>query len=133
MPSIPVSLDVVIPDSSYSREYLQGQTLEQGWDSMEDDHRISICHELRKIVDAIRTIPRTRSLYDRVFSHLLEVDPFASFIFLRRRKMPEPYLVPLEPFRSELPDNSDIVFIHGDLHRSDIIVTPTLHICGIID
>lgn len=35
-------------------EYLQGQTLEQAWDSMDGNHRISICHELRKIVDALR-------------------------------------------------------------------------------
>ena len=37
-------------------EYLQGQTLEQAWDSMDDTQRISICHELRNIIDALRQI-----------------------------------------------------------------------------
>lgn len=37
-------------------EYIQGQTLEQAWYSMDEDHRISVCHELREIVDALRQI-----------------------------------------------------------------------------
>jgi hypothetical protein len=37
--------------------------------------------------------------------------------------MPDPYSVPIEPFRQGLPDNIDIKFTHGDLHRSNIILT----------
>lgn len=47
--------------------------------------------------------------------------------------MLDPYSVPPEPFRSQLPDDSDIIFTHGDLHPSNIIITSTHHICGIID
>lgn len=42
-------------------EYLQGQTLEQAWDSMDVNHRISVCHELRKIIDALRQIKQDPS------------------------------------------------------------------------
>ncbi|KAJ5170374.1 uncharacterized protein N7500_003157 [Penicillium coprophilum] len=135
-------------------EYLQGQTLERAWDSIDGNHRISICHELRKVVDAIRqikqdpldpfigTVSRNHPLYDRTFhvNYLSEAGPFASvrefhdwFTFLHLRRVPDPYLVSQEPFRSGLPDNSDIVFTHGDLHPSNIIITPTYHVCGIID
>lgn len=39
--------------------------------------------------------------------------------------MPDPYSIPVEPFRHDLPDDCAIKFTHGDLHRSNIIVTPT--------
>lgn len=39
--------------------------------------------------------------------------------------MPDPYSVPIEPFRDRLPDDSDIKFTHGDLHRSNVLVTPS--------
>lgn len=39
--------------------------------------------------------------------------------------MSDPYSVPVEPFRHDLPDDCAIKFTHGDLHRSNIIVTPT--------
>lgn len=47
------------------------------------------------------------------------------FMFLYQRPMPDPHSFPIEPFHHELPDNSDIKFTHGDLHRSNIIVTPS--------
>lgn len=37
--------------------------------------------------------------------------------------MPDPYSVPIEPFRYELPDGCAIDFTHGDLHRSNIIIS----------
>ena len=39
--------------------------------------------------------------------------------------MPDPYSVPLEPSRTGLPDDSTIKFTHGDLHRTNFIVTPS--------
>lgn len=42
---------------------------------------------------------------------------------LSRRWMPDPLSVLIEPFRDELPDDSDIKFTHGDLHQSNIIVS----------
>lgn len=74
------------------------------------------------------------SLYDRVFpsSYLSEAGPFASvhefhewFTFLPRRPMADPHSIPIEPFRHELSDDSAIKFTHSDLHRSNIIVTPS--------
>ncbi|KMU82144.1 hypothetical protein CISG_09580 [Coccidioides immitis RMSCC 3703] len=37
--------------------------------------------------------------------------------------MADPYSIPMEPFRSELPDDAAISFTHGDLHRSNIMVS----------
>lgn len=39
--------------------------------------------------------------------------------------MPDLYYVPIEPFRQDLPDDSAIEFTHGDLHRSNIQITPS--------
>jgi len=36
--------------------------------------------------------------------------------------VPDPETIP-EPYREMLPDNSEIVLTHGDLHRSNIILT----------
>jgi len=47
--------------------------------------------------------------------------------------MPDPETV-LEPYRKDLPDDSEIVFTHGDLHRSNIIVSCTPpRVAAIID
>lgn len=77
-------------------------------------------------------------LYDRVFhvNYMQEAGPFATvrdfhdwFTFLHRKPMPDPYSIPVEPFRHDLPDDCVIKFTHGDLHRSNIIVTPTRPYC----
>lgn len=49
--------------------------------------------------------------------------------------MADPYSVPIEPFRYELPDEISIKFTHGDLHRSNFIVTqcPPYHITAVVD
>ncbi|KAH1474010.1 hypothetical protein KXX06_006032, partial [Aspergillus fumigatus] len=65
-------------------------------------------------------------------NYMQEAGPFATvrdfhdwFTFLHRKPMPDPYSIPVEPFRHDLPDDCAIKFTHGDLHRSNIIVTPT--------
>lgn len=72
-------------------------------------------------------------LYDRALhvSFMQEAGPFTTvkdfhnwFTFLLRRPMADPHSVSVEPFRHELPDSCAIKFTHGDLHRSNIIVTP---------
>lgn len=72
-------------------------------------------------------------LYDRVFqvSFMYEAGPFKTvrdfhnwFTLLHRRRMTDPYSVPVEPARYGLPDSCAIKFTHGDLHRSNIVVTP---------
>ena len=71
-------------------------------------------------------------LYDRAFhiESMSEAGPFNTvqkfhdwFTFLYRKPMPDPYSVPIEPFRQDLPDDSDIKFTHGDLHRSNVLIT----------
>lgn len=49
--------------------------------------------------------------------------------------MPDPYSIPVEPFRYQLPDNAAIKFTHGDLHRSNTIVTGSepRPVVGIVD
>lgn len=73
---------------------------------------------------------------------MLEAGPFDTvkdfhnwFKFLHRRPMPDPFSVPVEPFRQDLPDSSAIKFTHKDLHRSNILITPTkpYRILAIID
>ena len=71
-------------------------------------------------------------LYDRAISpkYMSEAGPFTSvkafhnwFTFLCRRPMPDPHSVPVEPFRQWLPDDIEIKFTHGDLHRSNVLLT----------
>ncbi|KAJ5081959.1 Aminoglycoside phosphotransferase [Penicillium argentinense] len=136
-------------------EYLHAQTLEQAWDVMEPAERVSVCSELRTIFDNLRQLeqgPEDRfignivrsSLYDRAIhvESMSEAGPFNSvqefhdwFTFLHRRPMPNPYSVPIEPFRHDLPDDCPIKFTHGDLHRSNILITQSrpYHIVAIID
>ncbi|KAL2816116.1 phosphotransferase enzyme family protein [Aspergillus granulosus] len=124
--------------------YIRGQTLEQAWDIMEPGERVTICRELRTICDNLRRLQQDPSdtfvgsmtrgpLYDRAFheNFMHEAGPFMTvrdfhnwFTFLCRRPMADPHSVPVEPFRDELPDSCEIKFTHGDLHRSNIIVTP---------
>ncbi|KAG2004086.1 hypothetical protein GB937_009103 [Aspergillus fischeri] len=114
------------------------------------EDKAGICRELRTIFQHLRQVEQDPEdlfvaanilgnitkgpLYDRAFhvNYMHEAGPFATvrdfydwFTFLHRRPMPDPYSVPVEPFRHDLPDNCAIKFTHGDLHRSNIIVTPT--------
>ncbi|PYH72624.1 phosphotransferase family protein [Aspergillus vadensis CBS 113365] len=129
-------------------KYIKGKTLEQAWDT-------GICHELRIICDRLRQLEQDpedtfvgniaqNPIYDRTFSinHLHEAGPFPTvrqfhdwFTFLPRRRMSDPYSVPIEPYRYGLPDHCAIKFTHGDLHRSNIIITssPPHHVLAIID
>jgi hypothetical protein len=61
---------------------------------------------------------------------MAEVGPFTSikefhdwFTFLHKRPMSDPHTVTPEPFRQGLPDYSEIVFTHGGLHPSNVILS----------
>jgi hypothetical protein len=87
---------------------------------------------------------RRGPIYDRAINpeYRPEAGPFDSvkefhdwFTALFKRPMPDPESVPIEPFRPDLSDDSSIVFTHGDLHPSNIILSlsePT-QIIAIID
>ncbi|KAL2217267.1 kinase-like domain-containing protein [Thermoascus aurantiacus ATCC 26904] len=136
-------------------QLLRGQTLEQAWEAMGMEDRVRVCQELRTCLSSLRRLEQDpvdpfvgnigRShLYDRTIpDHFTaEAGPFSSvtefhdwFTFLCRRRMPDPYSIPVEPFRYQLPDNAAIKFTHGDLHRSNTIVTGSepRHVVGIVD
>ncbi|GIJ90516.1 hypothetical protein Asppvi_009472 [Aspergillus pseudoviridinutans] len=124
-------------------EYIRGQTLEQAWDKLEPDDKVNISRELRAICDNLRRLEQDPSdpflgniarapFYDRALNldYIPAEGPFARvrefhdwFTFLYRRLMPDPYSVPIEPYRYELPDDCAIKFTHGDLHRSNIVIS----------
>ncbi|KAF4224821.1 hypothetical protein CNMCM6457_008882 [Aspergillus fumigatiaffinis] len=124
-------------------EYIRGQTLEEAWGKLESNDKVSICRGLRIICDNLRRLEQDPSdpfvgniarapHYDRALDsdYIPAEGPFTTvrefhdwFTFLYRRQMPDPYSVPIEPHRYELPDDCAIKFTHGDLHRSNIIIT----------
>ncbi|CAI7588143.1 unnamed protein product [Penicillium glandicola] len=136
-------------------EYLHAQTLEQVWDKLEPDNRVSICRELRTIYNNLGQLEQNLAdsfignivqapLYDRAFhiGSMPEAGPFNTvqkfhdwFTFLYRKLMLDPYSFPIEPFRHDLPDDSEIKFTHSDLHRSNILITPSEphHVLAIIN
>ena len=69
-----------------------------------------------------------------------ETGPFGSvkdfhdwFIQQYKRKMSDPETV-AEPYRKDLPDDSEIVFSHNDLHRANIIISSTpLRVAALVD
>ncbi|KLJ07850.1 hypothetical protein EMPG_16680 [Blastomyces silverae] len=124
-------------------ELIHGQTMEKAWDSMSSKDRAQVCSELQTCISNLRWLRQDpqdpfignimrEHMYDRALHHqfMAEAGPFQSvkdfhdwFIFLCRRPMTDPHSIPIEPFRSELPDNAAITFTHGDLHRSNIILS----------
>ncbi|KAJ4293264.1 hypothetical protein N0V90_008546 [Kalmusia sp. IMI 367209] len=134
-------------------EAIRGQTLEDVWTKLNEDDRLHICGELRTILHNLRQLkqyPSDRFIgsitRDSYFERALflesqsETGPFTSvkdfhdwFIQQYKRKMPNPETV-LEPYRKDLPDDSEIVFTHGDLHRSNIIISSTpLRVATLVD
>ncbi|OAX84788.1 hypothetical protein ACJ72_00841 [Emergomyces africanus] len=124
-------------------ELVRGQTLEKVWDSLSPDERTKVCLQLHTYISNVRCLRqdpqdpfigniRREQLYDRAIGEqfMAEAGPFRSvkdfhdwFIFLCRRPMADPYSIPIEPFRANLPDDCAIRFTHGDLHLSNIMVS----------
>ncbi|KKZ62498.1 hypothetical protein EMCG_03093 [[Emmonsia] crescens] len=120
--------------SFYILESIHGQTMEKAWDSMSSKDRAQVCSELQTCVSNLRWLrqdPQDPFIELYITNQFMaEAGPFQSvkalhdwFIFLCRRPMTDPHSIPIEPFRSELPDNAAITFTHGDLHRSNIILS----------
>ncbi|WEW57591.1 hypothetical protein PRK78_003058 [Emydomyces testavorans] len=141
-------------------EALTGRTLEEAWDMLGVDDRDDICQELKTSFDNLRRLeqcPNDRFIgsinrmkfYDRAINvaYMHEAGPFPSvkhfhdwFSFLCRRRMPDPYCVNFDWLRVQLPDDDGddaaIKFTHGDLHRSNVIVSttpPRPRVVGIVD
>ncbi|CAE6526574.1 unnamed protein product [Rhizoctonia solani] len=122
-------------------EHIPGVPLSDRWDSLSETDKRSICCQLRGIVARFRAIQpdgerfigsvTRQALLDVAFTDSASppVGPFpsvASFhdLFV---KLPRPHKCdpndPPHPFRGNLPDEVPIVFTHGDLHRSNVIIS----------
>ncbi|KAF4445642.1 phosphotransferase enzyme family protein [Fusarium austroafricanum] len=115
-------------------EHVNGTSLEKVWPVMGRDDKHSICRELGMIHQRLRQLEQDPE--DPFVGPFATVRNFHDwFTFLHRKPMPDPYSVPVEPFRHDLPDDCAIKFTHGDFHRSNIIVTPSppYHTLAIVD
>ncbi|KAM5361432.1 hypothetical protein ACJZ2D_013122 [Fusarium nematophilum] len=132
-------------------ELIQGPTLEEIWGDLDEKDRISVCQELRGMVQTWRGLSqdtteatgatkppfignvRGQHLLDIVFTsgNCPTTGPFQSvsqfhdyFTVTIGPRAFEPYAERSpHPYRSNLPDNVPIVFTHGDLHPSNIILS----------
>ncbi|KAI0116738.1 hypothetical protein F4814DRAFT_447743 [Daldinia grandis] len=127
-------------------ELIQGETLENKWESLSKPERIDVCGQLRVILSELRSLKQDpenqflghinrQPLLDIMFTDETKpsAGPFSSvkkfhdwLSFLTKRGLeihwPHPSLIP-DSFRDSLPDNSLITFTHADLHPSNILVT----------
>ncbi|QVM08301.1 hypothetical protein D8B26_002993 [Coccidioides posadasii str. Silveira] len=112
-------------------ELIQGDTLHDRWDSLNEPDRNFICGQLREIISSLRQIEPdpcdsfigmhvSRNVYQR--SRLLRSfnDWFSS--------LPQSWLPDSkryrDPYRDYLPDDGAIRLTHGDLHRGNILISP---------
>ncbi|KAI1445007.1 kinase-like domain-containing protein [Annulohypoxylon stygium] len=127
-------------------ELVEGRTLEDAWDQLSEDERVSICSELQGIVSAWRQLPQKlfsespyighvgrRPLLDWIwvnscaptagpFEGVCQFHNWFTTSFKRRRNHSDQLQEP-HPYRSHLPDDVPIVFTHADLHPSNIIIS----------
>ncbi|TVY19330.1 hypothetical protein LARI1_G002348 [Lachnellula arida] len=139
-------------------ELIQGETLENKWESLSKPERIDVCGQLRVMLSELRSLKQNpedqflgqvnrQPLLDIMFtdetkppagpfSSVKEFHDWLSFLTKRGLEMhwPDPSLIP-DPYRDSLPDNSPITFTHADLHPSNILVTSDApyHVIAIID
>jgi len=135
-------------------ELVQGDTLEERWGSMSAKEKDHLCLELSSMLLALRRLKQVwnesfvgdiacQPLKDVIFeySSAPPAGPFASVkAFHDFFTYPDYLLVGYDPsthfMRCELPDDSLIRFTHGDLHPSNIIVSPSsspIRILALID
>ncbi|KKZ68403.1 hypothetical protein EMCG_00172 [[Emmonsia] crescens] len=123
-------------------ELIPGETLQNRWDHLNDQERLSICTELKDIVSTLRQVEQDPAdpfigsvirgpLHDYVFGSMPLAGPFkttkefhdwlSTWLQLRvlgSIKYPDPY-------QEFLPDDGTIKFTHGDLHRENIMISST--------
>ncbi|KAI9654008.1 MAG: hypothetical protein M1829_001103 [Trizodia sp. TS-e1964] len=125
-------------------ELIDGVTLEKSWEALDEGERIAICQELRSMTDAWRSLEQQsmppyighvgrRPLLDIIYTNTMSptAGPFSSVPefhdWITKSYGPNRFSkdLPPHPYRSFLPDNVPIVFTHGDLHPSNIILSPS--------
>ncbi|KAK3290383.1 kinase-like domain-containing protein [Chaetomium fimeti] len=130
-------------------ELVPGATLEQRWDSLNEAEREGICEQLRTILSELRNV---RHGPGEFFVGRINYQPLSDIIFETPRNDPpggpfhsvaefhdwmsilirtgfeqhwpgkKPSELP-DPCRERLPDDAPVVFTHGDLHPSNIMVS----------
>ncbi|KAF3927199.1 hypothetical protein ABW20_dc0104344 [Dactylellina cionopaga] len=133
-------------------ELVDGVTLEECWQTIETEEKEAICQQLKEIVSAWRNLQQDPSdnflgqigrqpIRDRI-SHMKPAPRILSSVedfhdnwlfWLVLRSFPD-FEGP-HPWRAEFPDDLPITFTHGDLHKSNFIVSrdKPIQIKAIID
>ncbi|TFK47671.1 hypothetical protein OE88DRAFT_1614720, partial [Heliocybe sulcata] len=123
-------------------ELVQGVTLKDCWDDLCDADKTSICHDLRAAMQGLRSLRQNPS--DTFIGHVGRqrlrdtffesrgAGPFSSVFDLHEffafyPHPHDPFPEDPDPVREKLPDDARIVFIHGDLDKTNIIVSPPAH------
>ncbi|KAF8603975.1 phosphotransferase enzyme family protein-like protein [Ceratobasidium sp. AG-I] len=126
-------------------EYIRGETLERRWESLSGAQRLDICSQLRLMLTRLRALKQMpgdhfignvarQPLLDIVFTNSCSppVGPIPSvkefhhlFVTLPHPERCDPNDPP-HHFRDRLPDDVPVVFTHGDLHRSNILISRTI-------
>ncbi|TGO64614.1 hypothetical protein BCON_0006g00160 [Botryotinia convoluta] len=127
-------------------DLIRGVTLKHQWDFMDGSDKISVCEQLRKIISSLRSVEQDPQdlfigslnrghLLDMIFENQPPGGPFAttkqfhdyfSSLSWLRFTLPENFK---DPWREYLKDDGSIKLTHGDLHRGNIIVSPTTPPC----
>ncbi|KAH7321971.1 phosphotransferase enzyme family protein [Rhexocercosporidium sp. MPI-PUGE-AT-0058] len=123
-------------------ELIRGDTLKSRWDWMSKTERKTVCEDLSKIVTSLRAMDQSPGAYfvgsldvhhltDYVLESFPPGGPFPDtkqfndwFASLAWSNFPKPESI-LDPWRASLPDTASIKLTHGDLHRSNIMISST--------
>ncbi|OCH95598.1 kinase-like protein [Obba rivulosa] len=134
-------------------EHVHGVTLEDCWPELSRQERFDVCDQLHAMLSALRTLkqdPRDtfigaigrQPLRDIILHSCSKSGPFAdvrsfhdAYSWLKP-SAPDPSTdwVSAHPMRPKLIDDIPIVFTHGDLHPSNIVVSPAdARVLAIVD
>ncbi|KAF2176980.1 phosphotransferase enzyme family protein [Zopfia rhizophila CBS 207.26] len=116
-------------------QLIRGPSLLERYDSLNHHDKQAVCQDLRMIMSRLRAMRQSSISHGPIRDRILDGQPtpgpfpnIASFhnwfSWLWRRHSPEPENIP-DPWRKLLADDGPIVFTHADLHRNNIIITPT--------
>ncbi|KAF5025168.1 hypothetical protein F66182_2744 [Fusarium sp. NRRL 66182] len=138
-------------------ELIEGTTLEKRWDSLCQSERVSVCEQLRSMINKVRQLRQDPD--DQFLGHINR-DPYTDIVFTNG-VLPRagPFLLVRDfhdwlsamikrgkeqhwpgyaeedipdPYRRLLPDDSPVVFTHSDLHPSNIMVTEGSSPCRVV-
>ncbi|KZW00261.1 hypothetical protein EXIGLDRAFT_604553 [Exidia glandulosa HHB12029] len=137
-------------------ELVSGTPLDELWPSLRGEEHISVCHQLRDALKALRRLEQDPAdahvgdiargpIQDYIFIHggLAPAGPFSSVpqlhdhLALAKHCKNDPYYE--HPYRYMLQDEARIVFTHGDLSFCNVLVSPasasdsTLRIAALLD